>query len=193
MSSGPRVCPHGRRRHDAWRAWRFLVYLRMLGHNRAACLGSQRERRCKLRSLALFFDQFLHQFHVTIELPSMLRCCALRCWHLRGSCTADGSSAHPCDGDAAADVGASSFSAAKDDGATLPGATYDVLHEDDDILVVDKGAGLLFVPGGSRTRHDSLISRVQMTHGDAVGVAHRLDRDTSGVCVLAKTKAALGP
>ena len=30
-----------------------------------------------------------------------------------------------------------------------------------------------------------------MPVGDAVGVAHRLDRDTSGVCVLAKTKAAL--
>ena len=83
------------------------------------------------------------------------------------------------------------LSAAKDDGATLPGATYDVLHEDDDILVVDKGAGLLFVPGRQPHKHDSLISRIKMTHGDAVGVAHRLDRDTSGVCVLAKTKAAL--
>ena len=83
------------------------------------------------------------------------------------------------------------LSAAKDDGATLPGATYEIIHEDDDILVVDKGAGLLFVPGRQPHKHDSLISRIQMTHGDAVGVAHRLDRDTSGVCVLAKTKAAL--
>ena len=83
------------------------------------------------------------------------------------------------------------LSAAKDDGATLPGATYDVLHEDDDILVVDKGAGLLFVPGRQPHKADSLISRVRSTHGDEVGVAHRLDRDTSGVCVLAKTKAAL--
>ena len=83
------------------------------------------------------------------------------------------------------------LSAAKDDGATLPGATYEVPHEDDDILVVDKGAGLLFVPGRQPHKHDSLISRIQMTHGDDVGVAHRLDRDTSGVCVLAKTKAAL--
>jgi tRNA pseudouridine32 synthase/23S rRNA pseudouridine746 synthase len=56
---------------------------------------------------------------------------------------------------------------------------------------VDKGAGLLFVPGRQPHKHDSLISRVRATHGDAVGVAHRLDRDTSGVCVLAKTKAAL--
>ena len=83
------------------------------------------------------------------------------------------------------------LSAAKDDGATLPGATYEILHEDDDILVVDKGAGLLFVPGRQPHKHDSLISRVRSTHGDEVGVAHRLDRDTSGVCVLAKTKAAL--
>ena len=83
------------------------------------------------------------------------------------------------------------LSAAKDDGATLPGATYEILHEDDDILVVDKGAGLLFVPGRQPHKHDSLISRVRSTHCEAVGVAHRLDRDTSGVCVLAKTKAAL--
>ena len=83
------------------------------------------------------------------------------------------------------------LSAAKDDGATLPGARYEILHEDDDILVVDKGAGLLFVPGRQPHKADSLISRIKMTHGDAVGVAHRLDRDTSGVCVLAKTKAAL--
>ena len=83
------------------------------------------------------------------------------------------------------------LSAAKDDGATLPGATYEVLHEDDDILVVDKGAGLLFVPGRQPHKHDSLISRIKITHGDDVGVAHRLDRDTSGVCILAKTKAAL--
>ena len=63
------------------------------------------------------------------------------------------------------------LSAAKDDGATLPGATYEIIHEDDDILVVDKGAGLLFVPGRQPHKHDSLISRIQMTHGDAVGVA----------------------
>ena len=68
------------------------------------------------------------------------------------------------------------LSAAKDDGATLPGATYEVLHEDDDILVVDKGAGLLFVPGRQPHKADSLISRVRSTHGDDVGVAHRLDR-----------------
>ena len=83
------------------------------------------------------------------------------------------------------------LAAAKDDGATLPGARYEILHEDDDILVVDKGAGLLFVPGRQPHKADSLISRVRSTHGDDIGVAHRLDRDTSGVCVLAKTKAAL--
>ena len=39
-----------------------------------------------------------------------------------------------------------------------PGATYEIIHEDDDILVVDKGAGLLFVPGRQPHKHDSLIS-----------------------------------
>lgn len=83
------------------------------------------------------------------------------------------------------------LSAAKDDDATLPGATFEVLHEDDDILVVDKGAGLLFVPGRQPHKADSLISRLRVMYGDGVGVPHRLDRDTSGVCVFSKTQAAL--
>ena len=107
------------------------------------------------------------------------------------ACTADALTARTAPRRRRIQLSAAKETAVKDDGATLPGATYEVLHEDDDILVVDKGAGLLFVPGRQPHKADSLISRIKMTHGDAVGVAHRLDRDTSGVCVLAKTKAAL--
>ena len=77
-----------------------------------------------------------------------------------------------------------------DDGATLPGAAFSILHEDDEIVVVDKGAGLLFVPGRQPHKADCLVARLASTRPE-LGVAHRLDRDTSGVCVLAKTKAAL--
>lgn len=58
-----------------------------------------------------------------------------------------------------------------------------VLHEDDALLVVDKPAGLLSVPG--RRRQRTVLS---MLGRDDVRPAHRLDLDTSGVLVLAKTQ-----
>jgi tRNA pseudouridine32 synthase/23S rRNA pseudouridine746 synthase len=61
------------------------------------------------------------------------------------------------------------------------------LHEDDDLLVVDKPAGLLSVPG--RELPDSLQMRLDTTHPESL-LVHRLDMATSGVMVFAKHKAA---
>ena len=58
-----------------------------------------------------------------------------------------------------------------------------ILYEDDALLVVDKPAGLLSVPG--RRRQRTVLS---MLGRDDVRPAHRLDMDTSGVLVLAKTE-----
>ena len=62
-----------------------------------------------------------------------------------------------------------------------------ILHEDDDLLVVDKAAGLLSVPG--RELPDSLQTRLAKTHPESL-LVHRLDMATSGVMVFAKHKAA---
>jgi tRNA pseudouridine32 synthase/23S rRNA pseudouridine746 synthase len=64
-----------------------------------------------------------------------------------------------------------------------------VLHEDAEILIVDKPAGLLSVPGKGEHLADCLIVRVQKAFPTAL-LVHRLDRDTSGVMVFAQTKAA---
>ena len=77
-----------------------------------------------------------------------------------------------------------------DDGSTRPWARYSIVHEDASLVVVDKGSGLLTVPGRGEHKQDSLITRLRETHATA-SVAHRLDRDTSGLLVVAKTKAAL--
>ena len=65
-------------------------------------------------------------------------------------------------------------------------APLDVLHEDDDVLVVDKPAGLVCHP----TKGDewsSLIGRVRLHLGHAEGrLVNRLDRETSGVVLIAK-------
>jgi len=71
-----------------------------------------------------------------------------------------------------------------------------VLHEDDDVIVVDKPAGLLTVPTEARER-DTLWSRVlqylQLRRGGRpyAGIVHRLDKDTSGAVVFARNRRAL--
>jgi tRNA pseudouridine32 synthase/23S rRNA pseudouridine746 synthase len=66
-----------------------------------------------------------------------------------------------------------------------------ILHRDDHILVVDKPAGLLSVPGKLAGREDCLIARL-MAADPAVLLVHRLDCDTSGVMVFARNRAAQG-
>ena len=73
----------------------------------------------------------------------------------------------------------------------------DVLFEDADIIVIDKPAGRIVHPApghvdGSIT--EELVKRCPSMAGvgsvERPGVVHRLDRDTSGVMVFAKTRAA---
>jgi tRNA pseudouridine32 synthase/23S rRNA pseudouridine746 synthase len=61
------------------------------------------------------------------------------------------------------------------------------VYADDHVLVVDKPAGLLSVPG--RFLKDSVLQRVMFEHPDA-RVVHRLDLDTSGLLVMALTSHA---
>ncbi len=64
-----------------------------------------------------------------------------------------------------------------------------ILFEDEDLLVVDKPAGLA-VHGGSGVSF-GLIEAMRRIRGDKLELAHRLDRDTSGVLLLTKRRAAL--
>lgn len=58
-------------------------------------------------------------------------------------------------------------------------------HLDEYLLVVDKPAGLLSVPGRGERMRDCLAARVQARHADAL-VVHRLDMDTSGLVVMGR-------
>ena len=66
-----------------------------------------------------------------------------------------------------------------------PDAGLDIRHLDDDLLVVDKPAGLLSVPGRGPGKQDCLSARVQARYPEALPV-HRLDLGTSGLLVLAR-------
>jgi len=63
------------------------------------------------------------------------------------------------------------------------------LYVDDALLVIDKPAGLLSVPGRGPDKADCLAARVQAEFPDAL-VVHRLDMDTSGLMVMARGVAA---
>ena len=64
-----------------------------------------------------------------------------------------------------------------------------LLHADAAILVLDKPSGLLSVPAKPPGPADCLEARVRAAHPDAL-LIHRLDGDTSGVMVFARTRLA---
>jgi tRNA pseudouridine32 synthase/23S rRNA pseudouridine746 synthase len=72
-------------------------------------------------------------------------------------------------------------------GASLAHATWRVIWEDEAMLVVDKDAGLLTVPGRGANKADCLVARLQRQgYPEVEHVPHRLDRDTSGLIVIGR-------
>jgi 23S rRNA pseudouridine1911/1915/1917 synthase len=81
------------------------------------------------------------------------------------------------------------------DGAHLPEAIgLAVVHEDGDILVIDKPAGLVVHPGSGNwagTMLNALLHHAPDASSlPRAGIVHRLDKDTSGLLVVAKNEAA---
>ncbi len=73
----------------------------------------------------------------------------------------------------------------------------DIIHEDASVMVINKPAGLTVHPGNG-TENDTLVNGlIHYTHtlaffgeSDRPGIVHRLDKNTSGLLVVAKTDAA---
>jgi 23S rRNA pseudouridine955/2504/2580 synthase len=66
-----------------------------------------------------------------------------------------------------------------------------VLHRDREIIVIDKPAGLAVQGGTGTERHlDGLLDALRFDSDERPRLVHRLDRDTSGVLVLARTTDA---
>jgi 23S rRNA pseudouridine1911/1915/1917 synthase len=69
-----------------------------------------------------------------------------------------------------------------------------IVHEDRDIIVIDKPAGLVVHPGAGqpdRTLLNALLAHAPRLAGvPRAGIVHRLDKDTSGLLVVAKTLEA---
>lgn len=74
---------------------------------------------------------------------------------------------------------------------------FEVVHEDDDVLVIDKPAGLVVHPGAGNltgTLVNGLLARypeiVGVGQAARPGIVHRLDSGTSGLMVVARTEIA---
>ena len=76
----------------------------------------------------------------------------------------------------------------KDDRAALEAT---ILHEDSDVIVFNKPFGLAVQGGSGLTRHvDQMLEAFTDRHGRKPRLVHRLDRDTAGVLVVARTRSA---
>ncbi len=77
-------------------------------------------------------------------------------------------------------------------------ANFEILHEDEHIIVLNKPAGLLSIPSSpdAGSSEDTVLKRVReymafkLGHKTYVGMLHRLDRDTSGALAVALSKDA---
>lgn len=74
-------------------------------------------------------------------------------------------------------------------------AELPVLYEDDDVMVVDKPSGLLTHAKGGLSTEPTVAEIIRpktsfASDTDRPGIVHRLDRDTSGVLIIAKTAEA---
>ncbi len=72
--------------------------------------------------------------------------------------------------------------------------SYDVVHSDEDILVVSKSGNIPVHASGQYVRH-TLVARLREDFGEKLDLVHRLDRETSGLVMLSRnteTSRALG-
>lgn len=71
---------------------------------------------------------------------------------------------------------------------TDAGAGFETIYADAHLLVLNKPAGLLSVPGKGEDKQDCLSARVQQHYPDAL-IVHRLDMATSGLMLMARGPA----
>jgi 23S rRNA pseudouridine1911/1915/1917 synthase len=86
------------------------------------------------------------------------------------------------------------FEASTAVGAETPGVPLSIVHQDKSIFVIDKPPGLVVHPGAGN-RHGTLQNALlaldpALARVPRAGIVHRLDKDTSGLLVVARTPAA---
>ncbi|MDO8826090.1 23S rRNA pseudouridine(1911/1915/1917) synthase RluD [Methylophaga sp.] len=70
----------------------------------------------------------------------------------------------------------------------------DIIYEDDEVLIINKAAGMVVHPGAGNqngTMVNALLAHApQLVHVPRAGIVHRIDKDTTGLLMVAKTLQA---
>jgi 23S rRNA pseudouridine1911/1915/1917 synthase len=78
--------------------------------------------------------------------------------------------------------------------ATRPELDLPIIYQDDEVVVIDKPAGLTVHPARADSQKPTVVDFVRRftddPNPDRPGIVHRLDSDTSGVLILARTVAS---
>ena len=134
-------------------------------------------------------DQFL-----AASLPGHSRA-VVQDWIKAGRVTLDGTSASPSIRlKAGMRIVYTPASAARAERWEAESVTFDVVFADDDLIVIDKPAGLVVHPGAgnsSGTLVNGILYQFPETeHVPRAGLVHRIDKDTSGLLLVARSEAA---
>ena len=118
----------------------------------------------------------------------------LKEWLLAGAITVDGGSRRPRDAVRGGEAIALTPRADVEVEARPEPMTLDVVYEDEDVLVVNKPAGLVVHPGAGNTSgtlmNGLLHHAPQLDEIPRAGIVHRIDKDTTGLLLIAKTLQA---
>jgi 23S rRNA pseudouridine1911/1915/1917 synthase len=118
----------------------------------------------------------------------------LKTWLLDGAIMVDGSSPRPRDPVLGGETVILSAQPEVVVAAAPEPMSLDVVHEDDSLMVINKPAGLVVHPGAgnaSGTLMNGLLSHApQLEAIPRAGIVHRLDKDTTGLLLIAKTLPA---
>jgi 23S rRNA pseudouridine1911/1915/1917 synthase len=118
----------------------------------------------------------------------------LKEWLLAGAITVDGGPQRPRDAVAGGETVTLEPMAEAEVRAAPEPIRLDVVYEDDDLLVVNKGAGLVVHPGagnpGGTLMNGLLHHAPKLEEVPRAGIIHRIDKDTTGLLLVAKTLTA---
>ncbi|WP_445158576.1 23S rRNA pseudouridine(1911/1915/1917) synthase RluD [Halomonas sp. E14] len=118
----------------------------------------------------------------------------LKGWIKEGALTVDGRPGKPKDKVAGGEWLCLAATIEEDTRFEPEAMPLDIVHEDDDVLVLDKPAGLVVHPAAGNP--DGTLLNALLYHCPSLagvpraGIVHRLDKDTTGLMVVAKTLAA---
>ncbi len=149
-------------------------------------MGTERQTKTVPEALAgKRLDQALAQM-----FPGYSRS-RLKAWLLAGSITIDGGSWRPRDAVAGGETVTLRVEPAESVSAEPEPIPLDVVFEDDALLVINKPVGLVVHPGAGNaggTLLNALLNHsAELGQLPRAGIVHRLDKDTSGLLLVAKT------